>query len=339
MSYGIIRIQKFKTQSVRGIQSHDQRERESRSNPDISKDKTPENYKLQDCADYKQAIQGRLKTLESDKAVRKDAVVMAQVLVTSDSAFFQGMTLEKQREFFQQSLDFVAGRYGKENMLSATVHMDEKTPHMHVNLTPIRDRHLTAKEIFNREEFSKLHTDFHAVVGKKWGLERGESREEKRKHLDTEAFKLQTRKEQIQENYRDLERGPKIPADSINPRILGKKMLGLANKFETSENVADRLTEKYVRPLAMMAVEAKRDARESQQKLHEQSSELQNLRQFKKNMDKLFKGLATEQFNAVAKQALQFRTQNAEKQETAKVVRPEHEKKASLGKDQIVQER
>lgn len=192
MSYGIIRVQKFKASGVRGIQSHDLREREPRTNPDIDPTRKTDNYYLVECPVFNQAIRERLESLENKKAIRKDAVVMCQFLVTSDNDFFQSMHLEKQRKFFQQSLDFIRDRYGQGNIISATVHMDEKTPHMHVNITPIREGRLTAKDIFNRTELSQLHTEFHQKVGKIWGLKRGESREKKRKHLETEAFKHKT---------------------------------------------------------------------------------------------------------------------------------------------------
>lgn len=63
------------------------------------------------------------------------------------------MPQEKQQAFFRQSLDFIANRYGKENILSAVIHMDEKTPHMHVDLTPIRDGRLTAKAILRGQNW------------------------------------------------------------------------------------------------------------------------------------------------------------------------------------------
>lgn len=249
MSYGIIRIQKFKAMAVRGIQSHDLRERESRSNPDIDHERSKQNYALVECRDLNSAIKERLDTLESTKAVRKDAVVMAQCLVTSDHDFFKGLTPDRQRKFFEQSLAFVASRYGQENILSATVHLDEKTPHMHINLTPLRDGRLTAKEIFNRQEFCVLHTDFHKTVGREWGLERGETREDKRKHLDTEAYKLATRKAKLAKEVERFDLGSVvgIGPEDLEPQIKNKKYLGLIAEKETPGEVANRLTEDFVK--------------------------------------------------------------------------------------------
>ena len=209
MSYGIIRVQKFKAYDVRGIQSHDRREREPKTNPDIDKERSSLNYALVESENFKADVQKRLTTLKSKKAVRKDAVVMCQFLVTSDHEFFQELPPEKQKAFFQDALNFISEHYGKENILAATVHMDEKTPHMHVNITPIRDGRLTAKEIFNRAELIDLQNTFHQDVGQKWGLERGQSREEKRKHQDVAEFKRSTAEAELEKVKAELEKAKK----------------------------------------------------------------------------------------------------------------------------------
>uniref|UniRef100_UPI000AB0D16A plasmid recombination protein n=1 Tax=Sporosarcina koreensis TaxID=334735 RepID=UPI000AB0D16A len=44
MSYAVCRMQKMKSHDLKGIQFHNKRERESKTNPDIDKDKSNENY-------------------------------------------------------------------------------------------------------------------------------------------------------------------------------------------------------------------------------------------------------------------------------------------------------
>lgn len=270
MSYGIIRVQKFKASDVRGIQSHDRREREPHSNPDIDKKRSGQNYALVESPNFRASIQDRLEILKSSKGVRKDAVVMCQFLVTSDHGFFQNLTPEKQKAFFQNALQFIGDRYGRENVLSATVHMDEKTPHMHVNLTPIRDGRLTAKEIFNRSELTELQTAFHSSVGQAWGLERGQSREDKRRHLDTEAFKTKTQKEELErqtkeilpkleqalERYKKMEGGPQIRPEDVYPKKLQEGGLLKKEVREDAHQLAARLNKEFVNPL-FVAVNAR----------------------------------------------------------------------------------
>lgn len=86
---------------------------------------------------------------------------MAQCLVTSDNKFFKNMSRQEQTEFFKKSLDFLENWYGKRNMVSATIHYDELTPHMHVNFVPITlDGHLSARDIFSPKELRKLQDDY-----------------------------------------------------------------------------------------------------------------------------------------------------------------------------------
>ena len=77
MSYFVLHMDKFKKEAIRGIQSHNRRERESRSNPDIDYDRSSANYELHDPAstNYAEAIQRRIDALQLAKAVRKDAVL------------------------------------------------------------------------------------------------------------------------------------------------------------------------------------------------------------------------------------------------------------------------
>ena len=83
MSYLVLHMDKFKRESLRGIQSHNRRERRSRSNPDIRPEKSPENYDLHQPAvrDYARAVQSRIESLNLPKAVRKDAVVLCGLML------------------------------------------------------------------------------------------------------------------------------------------------------------------------------------------------------------------------------------------------------------------
>lgn len=91
MSYLVLHMDKFKKEAVRGIQRHNRRECERHSNPDIDYQRSRDNYELHDKAatNYAQAIQRRIDDLQLIKAVRKDAVHMCGLIVTSDSDFLK----------------------------------------------------------------------------------------------------------------------------------------------------------------------------------------------------------------------------------------------------------
>ena len=313
MSYGIVRIQKFKASDVLGIQNHDNRERTSRSNPDINKEKTEQNYNLVACNDFKSSINERLNTLESTKAVRKDAVVMVQLLVTSDKDFFDKLTPKEEQKFFKQALEFISDKYGKDNILAATVHKDEKTPHMHVNIVPIKEHRLTAKTIFDRKGLVALQNDFHSNIGQSWGLKRGESREEKREHLTTEEFKIKTRKEELQKKYNELSYLA-IKPDECEPKILKKNLFYKSE--ESTKHIAERLNKKYIEPLSSEIRNLKQDAYQTanMQKYNEALC-LQNEKLIKENqkLQELFKGVPEHKKRGLVLRLLEESSKHIEK--------------------------
>ena len=208
MSYGIVRIQKFTVGSVRGIEIHDKRVKDgvSHTNKDIDWQRTKENYTLHSIKDknFYVAVKERIAELRLPRAVRKDAIVMAQVLVTSDRGFFDVISAEQQRNFFKDSLEYIKKRYGAKNIISATVHMDEKTPHMHVNFVPITtDGRLSAKSIFTRQHFIENHDRFFEAVGSKYGLQRGERGGEKA-HYNMAEYKALTAAQEAQSKLEEL---------------------------------------------------------------------------------------------------------------------------------------
>jgi hypothetical protein len=96
--------------SVKGIEIHDRREKDgiSHTNKDIDWTRTALNYDVHPVqnSNYNKAVRDRISALNLPKAVRKDAVVMAQVLVTSDSGFFDDMSKERRDQLFQGQLRF-----------------------------------------------------------------------------------------------------------------------------------------------------------------------------------------------------------------------------------------
>lgn len=196
MSCGILRVQKMTAGSVKGIEIHDRREHDGRSNTnkDIDWSKSNQNYDLHTARNenFNHAVKDRISRLNLKRAVRKDAVVMAQVLVTSDHDFFSNLSKEKQTQFFQDSYDFLAERYGRENVISAIVHLDERTPHMHFNFVPVTsDGRLSAKSILTRQSLISQQTAFQEKVGSRYGLERG-LQGGAQKHLQMAELKAQT---------------------------------------------------------------------------------------------------------------------------------------------------
>ena len=113
---------------------------------------------------------------------------MNSFIVTSDGEFFKGLNPWEIDEFFRDCVKFFSDKYGEENMISAVVHRDETTPHMHLNFIPINEGRLSSKSLFDRQKLAQLQTELHENIGRKWGLQRGKEGSQT-KHLSTAEFK------------------------------------------------------------------------------------------------------------------------------------------------------
>lgn len=302
MSYGIIRIQKFKAEAVRGIEIHDSREKQSRTNPDIRLTHSHENYSLVERTDYRKKIQANIDALDMKKAVRKDAVVMCQAMVTSDNSFFKNMPKDKQKEFFTQALDFLKQRYGEKNIISATVHMDERTPHLHVNFTPIANGKLSAKSLLTRQHLSDLQTQFHEQVGKNFGLLRGETREEKKRHLSVGDYKRET----ARQAQKELDELAKSPEDA-------PKLRPVPGFFKTKKTLAN--AQKELDKQAKARQQAQAEAEEAQKNAQILTETLKEARQEIKYLRQRLKAVEA---NFEAKEALSRELQTALKEQIKK---------------------
>ncbi|MEH6943056.1 MobV family relaxase [Bacillus sp. JJ722] len=196
MSYSILRVQKMKTTAIKGIQFHNQRERESETNPDINKADSHLNYDLinDKKINYNERIDQLIeKNVVSQKKIRKDAVKLTECLVTSDEDFFKNISPAEQKRFFKTAYEFLADRYGERNLIYATVHLDERTPHMHVGFVPVtEDGRLSAKDVIgNKLKLVGLQDAFNEhLKSEGFDLERGVS--SNRKHLETAKYKAIT---------------------------------------------------------------------------------------------------------------------------------------------------
>ena len=198
MPYAILRFQKRKAGSIASCERHNERRKEAyKSNPDIDVERSKLNYHLVNPPryTYKKEINRMVK--EAGCKVRRDSVMMVETLITASPEFMNSLPPEEQKKYFTMALDFIAERVGRQNILSAVVHMDEKTPHMHLCFVPITpDNRLSAKAFLgNQKSLSQWQSDYHERMSSRWDeLERGQSSMETgRKHIPTWLFKMGTR--------------------------------------------------------------------------------------------------------------------------------------------------
>lgn len=79
-------------------------------------------------------------------------------------------------QFFEAVFDYFKDEYGEKNIIYATVHLDETTPHMHLGAVPVAlnnkgQEHLSAKKVFNREHLQKAHAECQEFCERRLGRE------------------------------------------------------------------------------------------------------------------------------------------------------------------------
>ena len=196
MTYAILRFAKHKGGASKALSAHHERTKDSyASNPDIDLSRTAQNFHLVTPRwSYEQEIKHRIQT--AGCRVRKDSVKFVDTLVTVSPEFAKAHEAEMP-EYFRRAFDFLKERVGEENIISAVVHMDEKTPHMHLCFVPLtEDGRLSAKEIVgNKKKLTQWQDRFWEHMVKKYpDLERGESASETgRDHIPPRLFKEMTR--------------------------------------------------------------------------------------------------------------------------------------------------
>ena len=195
MAYAILRFAKHKGGASKALSAHHERTKDSyASNPDIDLSRTAQNFHLVTPRwSYEQEIKHRIQT--AGCRVRKDSVKFVDTLVTVSPEFAKAHEAEMP-EYFMRAFGFLKERVGEENIISAVVHMDEKTPHMHLCFVPLtRDKRLSAKEILgNKKSMIRWQDDFYACMAERWPeLERGTPAvETKRRHLTPQWYKKVT---------------------------------------------------------------------------------------------------------------------------------------------------
>ena len=195
MAYAILRFAKHKGGASKALSAHHERTKEVyASNPDIDAERTKQNFHLVTPRwSYEQEIQHRIRM--AGCRVRKDSVKFVDTLVTVSPGFAKAHESEMP-EYFNRAFDFLKERVGEENIISAVVHMDEKTPHLHLCFVPLtKDKRLSAKEILgNKKSMIRWQDDFYACMAERWPeLERGTPAvETKRRHLTPQWYKKVT---------------------------------------------------------------------------------------------------------------------------------------------------
>lgn len=206
--------------NLQSISRHNERQNEKYGNKDIDKTKTELNYHLK--APLEKSYEKEFERLREKNNLKgnlrltgkKQSNVACEFMITSDSEFFKSLGADQTQRYFKTAYDFVCNKCGEQNIISAVVHMDEITPHMHLTYIPVVKGLKKGKEVLkiNSSEFwkgfnsyGKLQDDFYNYVKEKgFDLERGETKENT-EHLSVEEYKVETKKKEIEKSKLEVE--------------------------------------------------------------------------------------------------------------------------------------
>ena len=170
---------------------------------------------------------------------------MIETLFTASPEFFKGKKRAEIRVFFEEALRFLEQHQSKETIISAVVHMDEKTPHMHLCFVPLtEDGRLSAKDIMgNKKKLTWWQDEFWKHMVKKFpDLERGESASQTgRDHIPPRVFKEMTRLTKQKDKLEDLLTG----INPFNAKSRAEEICKILDTYIPSVEKMDTLLRKY----------------------------------------------------------------------------------------------
>lgn len=207
MSYAIVRNEKLTRAEANGKGTHNDRKAKCHTNKDIDSTRTPLNYYIKkNNYTYTKEFDKLRKEQNLAGHLRENSIIMCQMIFTSDQEFFDRIGEQETKRYFDECYKFICNykNLGEKNIISAVVHLDEGTPHLHLMFVPIvhtKDKNglpiekICARDFWKgRDSYRKLQDAyFEHVKSKGFDLERGLYVEEThRKNLSVEEFKKVT---------------------------------------------------------------------------------------------------------------------------------------------------
>ena len=292
--YAILRFAKYKGPEIGHIESHNERTKEKyASNPDVDTSRSHLNFHLV-FPERKYRAEAEKQIAEAGCRTRSNSVRVVEVLVTASPEFFKGKKKAEIKAYFQEALDFIQQHQNPRTIISAVVHMDEKTPHMHLCFVPLtEDKRLSAKEIVgNKKKLTWWQDEFWKhMVGKYPDLERGESASETgRTHIPPRLFKeavhLNRMKDQIMAILNDSNPfNKKAKAEELET-LLDKYVPGV-EAMRTKLKKYDKTYKELTAENAELEKELNSASRESIQKKLEIQRKLSELDELRRTVDSI----------------------------------------------------
>ena len=229
--YGILRFAKYKGPEIGHIEAHNERTKETyASNPDVDTSRSSRNFHLV-TPQRSYRAEAEKQIAEAGCRIRSDSVRVVEALVTASPEFFKGKKCAEVKEYFTYALEFIRAHQNEKTIISAVVHMDEKTPHMHLCFVPLtEDGRLSAKDIVgNKKKLTWWQDEFWKHMVKKYpALERGESASETgRQHIPPRLYKEAIHLNSLKDRLMELLSG----MNPLNAKSRTAEITGLLDEY------------------------------------------------------------------------------------------------------------
>lgn len=192
----IMRTEKRKRTDIGGIQRENTRTATEYNNK-VAPGMDIFNVTLKESNDWLQDINREIQA--AGAKARSNSVMALDTIYTASADFFQGKTNQQNDDFFKDCLQFHQEHFG--HIISAVIHYDETTPHLHVISVPLtKDGRLSARDVIgNKAKMTKTQDQFFEQVGRGYGLERGihMDGQEKKQHISAQEHTLREIKQEI----------------------------------------------------------------------------------------------------------------------------------------------
>lgn len=199
----IMRTEKRKKSDLSGIQKENTRTATGYNNK-VSPGMDIFNVTLKESNNWLQDINREIQA--AGAKARSNSVMALDTIYTASHEFFQERTNAENDKFFQDCLKFHNEHFG--HIISAVVHYDETTPHLHIISVPLtKDGRLSARDVIgNKAKMSKTQDQFFEQVGRGYGLERGihMDGQEKKEHISAQEHELREIRRQIARGQEEL---------------------------------------------------------------------------------------------------------------------------------------
>ena len=316
MSYAIIRNEKLTRVQAMGAYKHNERKTKNHSNKNIDSSKTELNYYLKkNELSYIKEFDKIKEKYDLKGQIRSNSNIMCEMVFTSDQKFFDKIGYEESKRYFEESYKFICEykNLGEQNIISAVVHMDEDTPHMHLLFIPVvhtidkqgnKIDKVCCRDFWRgKNSYRDLQNAYFKHISEKgFKLERGELVEEtNREHFSIQEYKQITNYENTKQVLKDiklelpetpdikdikkimLNRDEKIENEIINPKDkliqkLHQENVSLHKELSKQANIIDKAEKFEIERKSLTAdnIELKAKCRKLESDFKQKEKELKN---------------------------------------------------------------